>query len=169
MATDYASTVDRVLVDAIQLNVDRLQAQGHAAPGVLHALGYVWGQDVGPLLAPLRGEESGEGEERKKYDVIFCADLIFNRSEHAKLLKTCAECLDPARGQVIVSYSHHGEPPPGERNGTDEDRGARVHHDRPDACIHLTDEQTRARPRWTCASSSWRGSRPSPSRWRTSR
>lgn len=108
MATDYASTTDRILVDAIQRNIDRLEGEQHVAPGVLHALGYVWGQSVNPLLAPLQNDPGETKATSKKFDFIFCADLIFNRSEHAKLLKTCAECLDPQRGQVLVSYSHHG-------------------------------------------------------------
>lgn len=100
VASDYASSTDRVLVDAIQQSIGRLEAGGHVDLGVLHAVGYVWGQDVEPLLAPLG--------EKKGFDVVLCADLIFNRSEHGKLLSTCAECVAPEGGQVLVAYSHHG-------------------------------------------------------------
>lgn len=103
VASDYASSTDRVLVDAIQQNIGRLEAGGHVDREVLHAVGYVWGQDVGPLLAPLEAPE-----REKRFDIILCADLIFNRSEHAKLLRTCAECVAPEGGQVLVAYSHHG-------------------------------------------------------------
>jgi nicotinamide N-methyltransferase len=37
--------------------------------------------------------------------IIMC-DLIFNRSEHRKLLWTCQRCLAPA-GIALVSFSHH--------------------------------------------------------------
>lgn len=104
MASDYATSVDSVLVDAIQRNIDRLEDGGHVAPGVLHAVGYVWGQDAAPLLAPLEG-----GEGARFFDWVFCADLIFNRSEHAKLLKTLHECVALGTGRVVVTYSHHGE------------------------------------------------------------
>lgn len=106
VASDYASSSDQVLVGAMQRNIDRLLLAGIGssstvvAEGVLSAVGYIWGQPVAPLLAPLRENKEG------KFDVILCADLIFNRSEHKKLLWTCRECLGEG-GQVLVSYSHH--------------------------------------------------------------
>jgi len=109
VASDYASSTDQVLVEAMQINVDRLVEQGGVAKGVLSAVGYVWGQPIEKLLAPLGKEE--EGKRRREFDVIICADLIFNRSEHKKLLWTCMECLEEGggegEGEVLVAYSHH--------------------------------------------------------------
>jgi len=48
----------------------------------------------------------GRRRRRKGFDVIILADLIFNRSEHDKLLWTCRECLKE-EGVVWVTYSHH--------------------------------------------------------------
>lgn len=114
VASDYASSTDQILVEAMQSNVDRLVEQGHVSKGALSTVGYVWGQSVHKLLAPLEEEGEGKGEERKgggkrrRFDLIICADLIFNRSEHKKLLWTCRECLEEEGGkEVLVAYSHH--------------------------------------------------------------
>jgi nicotinamide N-methyltransferase len=108
VASDYASSTDQVLVEAMQINIDKLVEQESVAKGVLSAVGYVWGQPIEKLLAPL-GEEEVEGKRRRKFDVIVCADLIFNRSEHKQLLWTCRECLEEGEGggEVLVAYSHH--------------------------------------------------------------
>lgn len=42
-----------------------------------------------------------------KFDIIFAADLLFNRSEHRKLLWTIKECIKPTTGVCYVSFSHH--------------------------------------------------------------
>jgi len=113
VASDYASSTDQVLVEAMQSNVDRLVEQGHVSKGALSTVGYVWGQPVHTLLAPLEGmggveKEGKEGKKRRKFDLIICADLIFNRSEHKKLLWTCRECLEEdGSKEVLVAYSHH--------------------------------------------------------------
>ncbi|RFU29822.1 hypothetical protein B7463_g6517, partial [Scytalidium lignicola] len=51
--------------------------------------GYCWGADVAPLLLhidhdPRRGEKDGDSG----FDVLILADLLFNHSEHAKLVDT---------------------------------------------------------------------------------
>lgn len=45
------------------------------------AEGYCWGADAAPLLAHLPTGENG-------FDVLILADLLFNHSEHAKLVQT---------------------------------------------------------------------------------
>jgi len=42
-----------------------------------------------------------------KFDIIFLADLIFNRSEHQRLLWTVWKCLKANTGICYVSFSHH--------------------------------------------------------------
>lgn len=108
VCSDYATSTDRVLVKAMQTNIDRLVAQVSLPHDVLRAVGYVWGQPIDSLLAPLQEEKGGGGS---KFQVILCADLIFNRSEHKKLLWTCKTCLEED-GEVLVTYSHHD---PGKR------------------------------------------------------
>lgn len=88
----------------VQVNIDKLCPR-YVPEGVLHALGYVWGQPVAPLLEPLHATSSSSSTH-EQFDVIILADLIFNRSEHDKLLWTCRECLKDD-GVVWVAYSHH--------------------------------------------------------------
>lgn len=45
--------------------------------------------------------------ELQKFDLVFLADLIFNRSQHQKLLWTVKECLSPVSGICYVTFSHH--------------------------------------------------------------
>ena len=91
--TDYP---DPELISNIQLNVDTnlsLQEKEN-----VHVLGYQWGEDVEPLLNVIDGQ---------KYHIVIMADLIFNHTEHIKLLKTCQQILDPKDGVVYVSFTHH--------------------------------------------------------------
>jgi len=82
---------------------------------VLHAVGHIWGEDVTDILDPvysLEGEEapifSSKTIESPSlgFDIVFMADLVFNRSEHEKLLRTLSRTLS-ADGTCYVTYSHH--------------------------------------------------------------
>ena len=95
--SDYANTQDTVLIEAIRQNIDRL-CPAFVPQNVMFAVGYIWGKDVKPLLSPLQGAQS--------FDVIICADLIFNRSEHEKLLQTIQQCLSD-QGVAFIAYGHH--------------------------------------------------------------
>lgn len=57
----------------------------------LVAEGYCWGADVVPLLVHLPSTSSGEQE--KGFEVLILADLLFNHSEHAKLITTIENTL----------------------------------------------------------------------------
>lgn len=91
--------VSHTLVVVTQGNIARL-SPSHVPAGVMHAVGYIWGQDLGSIRAPLPPEAGG------KFDVIILADLLFNRTEHDKLLWTCQQCL-AERGTAWVAFSHH--------------------------------------------------------------
>ncbi|KAG5181676.1 hypothetical protein JKP88DRAFT_148843, partial [Tribonema minus] len=99
LITDYGTSVDHTLVEAIRRNIDALSP--HVPKECLHAAPHVWGGSVQPLLDVL-----GEGH---KFDVILLADLLFNRSEHRKLLQTCSTALAPG-GTVWVTWGHHDPP-----------------------------------------------------------
>ncbi|KAK0104490.1 nicotinamide n-methyltransferase [Cadophora gregata] len=57
----------------------------------LVAEGYCWGADVAPLLAHL--PKSEKGDEAKGFEVLILADLLFNHSEHGKLVSTIEKTL----------------------------------------------------------------------------
>jgi len=128
VATDYAIDTDTHLVDNIRENLLRYtQKEGEAeerkestwagvAPGIMHAEGHVWGQEVQQLLkhasaASAEGSQACEEAEEivapcPGFDIVFMCDLVFNRSEHEKLLLTLARTLDKD-GVCYVTYSHH--------------------------------------------------------------
>ncbi|RKP12167.1 hypothetical protein BJ684DRAFT_11904, partial [Piptocephalis cylindrospora] len=65
--------------DNVQANFPEL-----VESGVLVPKGYIWGQDVMPLM--LEGSSTGKPEP---FDVIILSDLLFNHSQHGNLLSTC--------------------------------------------------------------------------------
>mmetsp|Transcript_33633 Transcript_33633/g.44383 ORF Transcript_33633/g.44383 Transcript_33633/m.44383 type:complete len:320 (-) Transcript_33633:95-1054(-) len=96
--TDYASAADTALVENLQKNIDMLRPQIPDNSKVF-AHGYIWGYPSEPLLEYLN--PSG-----RKFDMIILADLLFNHSEHEKLLQTCDACLSED-GTIWVTYGHH--------------------------------------------------------------
>lgn len=65
--------------------------------------GYIWGQDLGELIF---NEEDRELKEDEKFDLIILSDLVFNHSEHHKLLNTCRKGLKK-NGKCLVVFSPH--------------------------------------------------------------
>jgi nicotinamide N-methyltransferase len=70
----------------LQYNIDTCPGLPH--PKNVVAEGYLWGSPVDKLKAYLPEADRGEG-----FDVLLLADLLFNHSEHAKLLSTIQQCL----------------------------------------------------------------------------
>lgn len=62
--------------------------------GQFQARGFLWGDDCSPLI------------KHGKFDLILLADLIFNHSQHVKLLETCRDVLKKG-GVVLTTFSHH--------------------------------------------------------------
>ncbi|KAJ5047453.1 uncharacterized protein L3040_003280 [Drepanopeziza brunnea f. sp. 'multigermtubi'] len=101
LVTDYP---DPDLIANLRQNIDAY----YSTPGrrcsnkqSLAAEGYCWGADVQPLLAYLpaaaAAPSTGAGVEaaslQQGFDVLILADLLFNHSEHAKLLATIERTL----------------------------------------------------------------------------
>lgn len=61
------------------------------------AEGYLWGADPTPLRRHLPA-----GEE--KFDVLILADLLFNHSEHIKLISSVQQCLNK-EGEALVFFT----------------------------------------------------------------
>jgi nicotinamide N-methyltransferase len=82
VVTDYP---DAELIENLTWNLD--ENVKDAARERAHATGYLWGSSVDGLLATNLGQ---------KYDVVILCDLLFNHSEHTKLVSSCQQLLAPA-------------------------------------------------------------------------
>uniref|UniRef100_A0A060T9P1 ARAD1D13354p n=1 Tax=Blastobotrys adeninivorans TaxID=409370 RepID=A0A060T9P1_BLAAD len=93
VVTDYP---DPDLMNNIDHNIGLLNAH---AEYPLTSEGYIWGYDTTDLL-------NAKGQKGRKFDFIILSDLIFNHTEHQKLIKSCDECLAD-NGVVLVVFTHH--------------------------------------------------------------
>ena len=65
------------------------------------AEGYLWGAPVDSLVAPLKHCEGDYG-----FDLLILADLLFNHSEHSKLLSTIQQTLkNSPNSQALVFFT----------------------------------------------------------------
>lgn len=92
LCTDYP---DEELILNIQKNIQTLIPE--QCRRACEALGYLWGAPAADLLARNAG---------RKYDVLILCDVIFNHSEHRKLLQSIADLLDP-EGVAWCVFSHY--------------------------------------------------------------
>ncbi|OJD33276.1 nicotinamide n-methyltransferase [Diplodia corticola] len=92
VCTDYP---DADLVDNLRRNAAEASPEVAAAyeAGVLRVEGYLWGADPAVLLGHLRGVDGPEGTEGEGFDVVILADLLFNHSEHGKLVESVRRTL----------------------------------------------------------------------------
>ncbi|SCW00610.1 LAFE_0C07998g1_1 [Lachancea fermentati] len=108
VATDYP---DPDLLANIQYNVNEQLYAGKELPQEGKDLeaelekrnvvveGYIWGNEFDPILAHLP-------KKSDKFDLIILSDLVFNHTEHEKLLKTTKELL-AENGKALVVFSPH--------------------------------------------------------------
>lgn len=94
LVTDYP---DQELIDNLQHNIE------HAIdPGVRHNIsteGYLWGNDVASLTEVLE-------EPEKLFDLLILADILFNHSEHEKLVLTLQKTLSrEAEARALVFFT----------------------------------------------------------------
>lgn len=89
--TDYP---DAPLIDNLRTNIAALPAP---APGNIVAEPYLWGNVLPESLAPADG-----------FDLVILSDLLFNHSEHAKLLRTVVQTLRHARdARALIFFTPH--------------------------------------------------------------
>lgn len=133
--SDYGNDLDLNLLYPIDYNIAYIkQSVMPTLSCDLIGVAYTWGYPVQPLVYPHQCYERSDrvldlsdyqhyvasktaarlppGEdvvihEEDKFDKIFLADLIFNRSEHRKLLWTVSKSLRRGSGRCYVSFSHH--------------------------------------------------------------
>lgn len=100
VSTDYP---DPDLVSNIQYNFDHCKDTNSP----WRVQGYIWGDQFKPLIYGT--DESTWKEEiaeEDKFDLIILSDLVFNHTEHLKLLETCRRCLK-STGRCLVVFSPH--------------------------------------------------------------
>lgn len=93
VVTDYP---DRELIDNIQRNATSLLNAEEQTR--ITVKGYLWGAPIAELASPTDVEVA--------FDAIFLCDLLFNHSEHIKLLKTCCNTL-ASHGVIWCVFSHY--------------------------------------------------------------
>lgn len=80
VVTDYP---DAELIENLQYNIEHITSQQQ---NQIVAKGYLWGNDVQPLLEELDASE-------QSFDILILADILFNHSEHEKLVLTIQKTL----------------------------------------------------------------------------
>ncbi|KAG7662671.1 EFM7 [[Candida] subhashii] len=106
VCTDYP---DADLISHIDYNFEHLKKEGGDKMSDYRVQGYIWGQNIVPLV--YGPEEEGKLQEQDikeedKFDLIILSDLVFNHTEHHKLLSTCRRGLK-STGKCLVVFSPH--------------------------------------------------------------
>ncbi|KAF2484094.1 hypothetical protein BDY17DRAFT_294968 [Neohortaea acidophila] len=102
LVTDYP---EAELIENLRLNV---ASHAHLFPqakgeGVIYAEGYLWGAEARGLLDYLSPAAPGS---QAGFDLLILGDLLFNHSEHAKLLSTVRFTLKrSASAQALVFFT----------------------------------------------------------------
>ncbi|CAH6719861.1 protein N-terminal and lysine N-methyltransferase Efm7p [[Candida] jaroonii] len=99
ISTDYP---DPDLLGNIQYNVDN--SIGKKLTNV-EVKGFIWGNNKGPIY-DMEEINASDIQEKDKFDLIILSDLIFNHTEHRKLLTDCQELIK-SDGKVLVVFSPH--------------------------------------------------------------
>lgn len=87
------------MIENLQYNIDTCPSLPE--PKNVVAEGYLWGSPVEKPKAYLPEAERAEG-----FDLLILADVLFNHSEHSKLVSTIRQCLKkgPA-SQALVCFT----------------------------------------------------------------
>ncbi|SCU89032.1 LAFA_0E15830g1_1 [Lachancea sp. 'fantastica'] len=100
VSTDYP---DVDLIQNIQHNVNHALYEGQPdfdpATRAVVVEGYIWGNSYDPITQHLPSKQS-------KFDFIILSDLVFNHTEHLKLLQTTKDLL-ASNGKALVVFSPH--------------------------------------------------------------
>lgn len=96
VSTDYP---DLELINNIKRNIIENNVSKNCK-----ALGFIWGNPVDEIVHTL---SESTNNQNTSFDIIILSDVIFNHSEHLKLLKSCRELLTPETGKILVTFSPH--------------------------------------------------------------
>lgn len=92
VVTDYP---DQSLIVNLRYNIQQCTALQNKSSVV--AEGFLWGGTADPLKAHLLPPADG-------FDLLILADILFNHSEHAKLLATLRDCLKKTAQSVALVF-----------------------------------------------------------------
>ncbi|KAK3173963.1 hypothetical protein Dsin_032977 [Dipteronia sinensis] len=93
VVTDYP---DIDLIQNLQYNIDHCDALSSKSSIV--AEGFLWGNSIAPLRSHLSSDDG--------FDLLILADILFNHSEHAKLVRTVKEALKPnSNARALVFFT----------------------------------------------------------------
>lgn len=94
VVTDYP---DPELIDNLQYNIDHCELLTDR--GVIQAEGYLWGNASDKLKGHLDGQADG-------FDLLILADILFNHSEHEKLIDSLGSTLKKsADARALVFFT----------------------------------------------------------------
>jgi nicotinamide N-methyltransferase len=97
VVTDYP---DAPLIENLKHNISAA-APFLPSPVNIVAEGYLWGNPLDVVSSHLSKEEKG-------FDLVILSDLLFNHSEHRKLLQTVLDTLKrTVRARAVVFFSPH--------------------------------------------------------------
>lgn len=97
VVTDYP---DPELISNLQYNIDA-NRRSLSREGSLTSEGYLWGAPIEHLTAHLP-----EAEREQGFDLLILADLLFNHSEHQKLLATIQRTMKRSQeAQALVVFT----------------------------------------------------------------
>lgn len=102
IATDYP---EPALIQNIEYNIEHLNYP--KAKEIIKVQDYIWGNAVDEIKERIGGDEYA--------DLMILSDLVFNHSEHHKLLKSCKDLIKPLNekkeersgGKCLVVFSPH--------------------------------------------------------------
>ncbi|KAI5954624.1 EFM7 [Candida jiufengensis] len=97
IATDYP---DPDLISHIEYSFNELEKQAKLSE--YKVKGYIWGNNVNESIYGSKEPLTDE----LKFDLIILSDLVFNHTEHHKLLTTCRNSLKRS-GKCLVVFSPH--------------------------------------------------------------
>ena len=96
VATDYP---DEDLIRNLRYNIER-----NRADNIVVAEGYLWGNSPSRLLGHLPGGAAAD----RRFDLLILADLLFNHSEHGKLVGSVQQTLKRApHATALVFFTPH--------------------------------------------------------------
>ncbi|CCE65243.1 hypothetical protein TPHA_0K01090 [Tetrapisispora phaffii CBS 4417] len=90
--------IDHEIFNGKELSTDSKEKELELKNRNLIVEGYIWGNDYTSLTNHLDGDD--------KFDLMILSDLVFNHTEHHKLLKTTKDLL-AKEGKALVVFSPH--------------------------------------------------------------